>query len=85
MWWYKILSTCVTHKYIYIQTFTGKIEAHVPSPNLIDYNSQVLNQFSQIPKLYHTAEFECFEAAARENIEREICTLREHLLTGQHE
>lgn len=44
---------------------------------------QVLNQFSQIPKLFHTEEFECFEAAARENIEREICTLREHLLTGR--
>lgn len=44
---------------------------------------QVLNQFSQIPKLYHTPEFECFESAARENIEREICTLREHLLTGR--
>ncbi|KAI8423389.1 hypothetical protein MSG28_012540 [Choristoneura fumiferana] len=45
----------------------------------------ILNQFSQIPKLYHTPEFECFEPLARENIDREICTLREHLLTGQHD
>lgn len=44
---------------------------------------QVLNQFNQIPKLFHTPEFECFESAARENIEREILTLREHLLTGR--
>lgn len=46
---------------------------------------QVLNQFSQIPNLYHTPEFAGLEGAARENIEREICTLREHLLTGRQE
>ncbi|CAG5006861.1 unnamed protein product [Parnassius apollo] len=49
----------------------------------VELRIKVLNQFSQIPKLFHTPEFECFEAAARENIEREICTLREHLLTGR--
>ncbi|CAK1589395.1 unnamed protein product [Parnassius mnemosyne] len=49
----------------------------------VELRIKVLNQFSQIPKLFHTHEFECFEAAARENIEREICTLREHLLTGR--
>ncbi|XP_053620317.1 uncharacterized protein LOC128680874 isoform X1 [Plodia interpunctella] len=51
--------------------------------NYVELRVKVLNQFSQIPKLYHTPEFECFESAARENIEREICTLREHLLTGR--
>ncbi|CAB3225671.1 unnamed protein product [Arctia plantaginis] len=51
--------------------------------NYVELRIKVLNQFSQIPKLFHTPEFECFEAAARENIEREICTLREHLLTGR--
>ncbi|CAH2057993.1 unnamed protein product, partial [Iphiclides podalirius] len=51
----------------------------------VELRIKVLNQFSQIPKLFHTAEFECFEAAARENIEREICTLRNHLLTGRPE
>ncbi|KAL0810675.1 hypothetical protein ABMA28_010007 [Loxostege sticticalis] len=51
--------------------------------NYVELRIKVLNQFSQIPKLYHTPEFECFESAARENIEREICTLREHLLTGR--
>ncbi|CAH0715132.1 unnamed protein product, partial [Brenthis ino] len=59
--------------------------ANLTNNNYVELRIKVLNQFSQIPKLYHTAEFECFEAAARENIEREICTLREHLLTGQHE
>ncbi|XP_060807805.1 uncharacterized protein LOC106140905 isoform X2 [Amyelois transitella] len=53
--------------------------------NYVELRIKVLNQFSQIPKLYHTPEFECFESAARENIEREICTLREHLLTGRNE
>ncbi|XP_075986129.1 uncharacterized protein LOC142983146 isoform X2 [Anticarsia gemmatalis] len=51
--------------------------------NYVELRIKVLNQFSQIPKLFHTPEFECFEAAARENIDREICTLREHLLTGR--
>ncbi|CAH2098528.1 unnamed protein product [Euphydryas editha] len=51
----------------------------------VELRIKILNQFSQIPKLYNTVEFEGFEAAARENIEREICTLREHLLTGRHE
>ncbi|KAJ0171716.1 hypothetical protein K1T71_012479 [Dendrolimus kikuchii] len=51
--------------------------------NYVELRIKVLNQFSQIPKLYHTPEFECFEASSRENIEREICTLREHLLTGR--
>ncbi|KAG6460521.1 hypothetical protein O3G_MSEX012038 [Manduca sexta] len=51
--------------------------------NYVELRIKVLNQFTQIPKLYHTPEFECFEVAARENIEREICTLREHLLTGR--
>lgn len=49
------------------------------------WSLQVLNQFSQIPNLYHTPEFAGLEGAARENIEREICTLREHLLTGRQE
>ncbi|CAG9792282.1 unnamed protein product [Diatraea saccharalis] len=53
--------------------------------NYVELRIKVLNQFSQIPKLFHSPEFQCFEAAARENIEREICTLREHLLTGRRE
>ncbi|XP_045454977.1 uncharacterized protein LOC123664483 [Melitaea cinxia] len=53
--------------------------------NYVELRLKILNQFNQIPKLYNTVEFEGFEAAARENIEREICTLREHLLTGRHE
>ncbi|KAJ8708868.1 hypothetical protein PYW08_010250 [Mythimna loreyi] len=51
--------------------------------NYVELRIKVLNQFNQIPKLFHTPEFECFESAARENIEREILTLREHLLTGR--
>ncbi|XP_039747974.1 uncharacterized protein LOC120625105 isoform X1 [Pararge aegeria] len=51
----------------------------------VELRIKVLNQFAKIPKLYHTPEFECFEAIARENIEREICTLQEHLLAGPHE
>ncbi|XP_032521780.1 uncharacterized protein LOC116773456 isoform X2 [Danaus plexippus] len=53
--------------------------------NYVELRLKVLNQLSQIPKLYHTPEFENLEPIARENIEREISTLREHLLTGQHE
>nr|UZN46520.1 HD phosphohydrolase [Heliothis virescens] len=53
--------------------------------NYVELRIKVLNQFNQIPKLFHTPEFECFESAARENIEREICTLREHLLTGRRD
>ncbi|VVC92688.1 unnamed protein product [Leptidea sinapis] len=45
----------------------------------------ILNQLIQVPKLYQSPELECFEALARENIDREILTLREHLLTGQHD
>lgn len=59
--------------------------ANMTNNNYVELRIKVLNQFAAIPKLYHTEEFSCFEAAARENIEREICTLREHLLTGQHE
>lgn len=51
--------------------------------NYVELRIKVLNQFTQIPKLFHTAEFECLEAAARENIDREIDALREHLLTGR--
>ncbi|XP_035454854.1 uncharacterized protein LOC118279306 isoform X1 [Spodoptera frugiperda] len=50
--------------------------------NYVQLRIKVLNQFSQIPKLFHSPEFECFESAARENIEREINTLQEHLLAG---
>ncbi|XP_023940825.2 uncharacterized protein LOC112047807 isoform X1 [Bicyclus anynana] len=53
--------------------------------NYVELRIKVLNQLAQIPKLYHTPEFECFEAIARENIEREICTLREHLHSEPHE
>ncbi|XP_026331194.1 uncharacterized protein LOC113238583 isoform X2 [Hyposmocoma kahamanoa] len=53
--------------------------------NYVELRVKVLNQFSQIPNLYHTPEFAGLEGAARENIEREICTLREHLLTGRQE
>ncbi|KAI5631785.1 hypothetical protein NE865_15512 [Phthorimaea operculella] len=49
----------------------------------VELRIKVLNQFSKIPKLYHTPEFECFEAQARENIEREINMLKEHLMNGQ--
>ncbi|XP_028163891.1 uncharacterized protein LOC135083348 [Ostrinia nubilalis] len=45
----------------------------------VELRIKVLNQFNQIPKLFHTPEFEDLESAARENIEREISTLREHL------
>ncbi|XP_041971993.1 venom carboxylesterase-6-like [Aricia agestis] len=55
--------------------YTGMARQHY-----VELRVKVLNQFSQIPKIYHTPEFECFESAARENIEREIATLREHLL-----
>ncbi|KAI8423404.1 hypothetical protein MSG28_012551 [Choristoneura fumiferana] len=59
--------------------------AALTNKNYVELRIKILNQFSQIPKLYHTPEFECFEPLARENIDREICTLREHLLTGQHD
>ncbi|XP_050356603.1 uncharacterized protein LOC126777580 isoform X1 [Nymphalis io] len=59
--------------------------ANLTQENYVELRIKILNQFVQIPKLYNTFEFESFEAAARENIEREICTLREHLLTGRHE
>ncbi|XP_063391576.1 uncharacterized protein LOC134677064 isoform X1 [Cydia fagiglandana] len=59
--------------------------AAMSNKNYVELRIKVLNQFSQIPKLYHTPEFEFLEPLARENIEREICTLREHLLTGQQE
>ncbi|CAG9132516.1 hypothetical protein JYU34_020728 [Plutella xylostella] len=48
----------------------------------IELRIKVLNQFSQIPKVFHTPEFQHFEKAARENIEREIRNLREELLTN---
>ncbi|CAD0250793.1 unnamed protein product [Spodoptera exigua] len=53
--------------------------------NYVQLRIKVLNQFSQIPKLFHSPEFECFESAARENIEREINTLREHLVAGRRD
>ncbi|XP_038218201.1 uncharacterized protein LOC119836805 [Zerene cesonia] len=53
--------------------------------NYVELRIKILNQLIQVPKLYQTPEFESFEGAARENIDREICTLREHLLTGRHD
>ncbi|CAH1641685.1 unnamed protein product [Spodoptera littoralis] len=53
--------------------------------NYVQLRIKVLNQFSQIPKLFHSPEFECFESAARENIEREINTLQEHLVAGRRD
>ncbi|XP_045519861.1 uncharacterized protein LOC123711355 isoform X1 [Pieris brassicae] len=51
----------------------------------VELRIKILNQLIQVPKIYQTPEFECFESAARENVDREICTLREHLLTGRHD
>ncbi|XP_072946248.1 carboxylic ester hydrolase-like [Epargyreus clarus] len=59
--------------------------AKLSNENYVDLRLKILNQFSQIPKLYNTMEFECFESAARENVDREITTLREHLLAERHD
>ncbi|XP_049881141.1 uncharacterized protein LOC126377449 [Pectinophora gossypiella] len=47
--------------------------------NYVELRIKVLQQFSQIPRLYHSAEFAGLEAAARENIAREVATLKDHL------
>ncbi|CAK1547564.1 unnamed protein product [Leptosia nina] len=57
----------------------------ITQQHYVELRIKILNQLVQTPKIYQTPEFECFEAAARENVEREICTLREHLLTGRHD
>ncbi|GBP64407.1 hypothetical protein EVAR_43184_1 [Eumeta japonica] len=45
---------------------------------------KVLSQFTQIPQLFHTPEFTQFEQRARDNIDREVRTLRAQLGSDSH-